>query len=115
MEGAWSYEQKTLISELILGANLARQLRAHLSSASSAETREVLIQGILNSYEKALLILKWSGPIMGHPQSVPPTAAGASGVPESPLSVNGSPQSDDFDRGVAVMEQFDSREASKKR
>lgn len=106
MEGGWSYEQKTLISELILGANLARQLMAQLSSASSAENWEVLIQGILNSYEKALFILKLSEPIMCQTQPVPATTAGATGVPESPLSVNGSPCSNDF---------VDSREISKKR
>ncbi|OWM85239.1 hypothetical protein CDL15_Pgr028026 [Punica granatum] len=110
MEGGWSYEQKTLISELIQGANLAKQLRAHLSSASSAETREVLINGIINSFEKALMVLKWSGPVACQPQRVPAPAVGASGIPGSPLSVNGSPCSDDFDRSAAVREQFDCRD-----
>ncbi|XP_030549636.2 probable WRKY transcription factor 53 [Rhodamnia argentea] len=108
MDGGWSYEQKTLISELIQGMDFAKQLRVHLTSAPSTETRDMLMQGILSSYEKALLILKWSGPM---PQSQP--VAAVSGIPESPLSVNGSPQSDDFEKGIG--DQLQNRDISKKR
>lgn len=108
MDNGWSYEQKTLISELIRGMDFAKQLRVHLTSAPSIETRDVLMQGILSSYEKALLILKWRGPM---PQSQPVVAV--SGIPESPLSVNGSPRSDDFEKGIG--DHLQNRDISKKR
>ncbi|KAK4758538.1 hypothetical protein SAY87_019839 [Trapa incisa] len=116
MEGGWSYEKKMLISEqLIQGTNFAKQLKVQLNSPSSAETREVLIQGILNSFEKSLRIFRWNGPIKCQPQPVAAAALGTTSVPASPLSVNGNPRDDDFDRDLAVNEQLDSREASKKR
>ncbi|KAK4741236.1 hypothetical protein SAY87_024824 [Trapa incisa] len=117
MEGRLNYEQKVLISEqLIQGTNFAKQLRAQLNSDSSAETLEALIQGILDSYEKSLGILKWSEPIKCQPQYVVAATLGATSVPASPLSVNnGSSRDDEFDRGLAAKEQFDSREAFKKR
>ncbi|EXC02925.1 putative WRKY transcription factor 41 [Morus notabilis] len=96
MEGSCSWEQKTLIGELIQGMELAKQLRQNLGVKSSAETREFLVQRILSSYEKALLILKWGGS-MGQQQ---PQALGVATnlpVPESPMSVNESPRSDDQD------------------
>ncbi|KAI6707092.1 hypothetical protein NL676_010054 [Syzygium grande] len=108
MDNGWSYEQKTLISELIQGMDFAKQLRVHLTSAPSTETRDVLMQGILSSYEKALLILKWRGSM---PQSQPVVAV--SGIPESPLSVNGSPRSDDFEKGIG--DHLQNRDISKKR
>lgn len=99
MESAWRMEQKTLIDELTEGMELAKQLRGNLGSA---ERSEVLVQRILSSYEKALLILKWSGS-MGQAQ--------ASGVPpESPISINGSPRSEDFDGALK-----DNQDSSKKR
>lgn len=103
MENAWRLEQNTLISELIEGMELAKQLRVNLGSA---ETSELLVQRILSSYEKALLILKWSGS-MGQAQAV-----GATGgvLPESPISINGSPRSEDFDGALK-----DNQESSKKR
>ncbi|KAK4747918.1 hypothetical protein SAY87_014504 [Trapa incisa] len=116
MEGGSCYEEKTLISELILGVNLARQLRVHLSSDTTPEAREVLIKGILNSYDKALLILQWSEPPIPCQTAQPvPASAAATGIPESPLSVNGSPNSNDFNGGLAAREQFDARETPKKR
>lgn len=108
MDGGWSFEQKTLIGELIQGMEFAKQLRGHLTSAPSTEARDVLMQGILSSYEKALLILQWGGPM---PQSQPVVAV--SGIPESPLSVNGSPQSDEFEKGIGDHQQ--NRDISKKR
>ncbi|KAF8027712.1 hypothetical protein BT93_E0587 [Corymbia citriodora subsp. variegata] len=108
MDGGWSYEQKTLISELIQGMDFANQLRAQLTSAPSTEMRDALMQGILSSYEKALLILKWGGQM---PQSH--LVAAVSGIPESPLSVNGSPRSDDFDKGTG--DHLQNRDISKKR
>ncbi|KAF9689252.1 hypothetical protein SADUNF_Sadunf01G0072500 [Salix dunnii] len=108
MEKGWSLEQKTLITEIIQGMELAKQLRAHLNATSSVETRDMLVQSILSSYEKALLILNRGGS-MGQPQN-----AGISvGVPESPISINRSPGSDDFDGSVKDNQGYN--EASKKR
>ena len=106
MEHRWNWEQGTLISELIQGMELAKQLRLHLVAASSVESRDLLVQKILSSYEKALLILKLSGPMGQSQQNVGTT----SGVPESPLSINGSPRSDDLDK-----DNQDIRNVSKKR
>ncbi|KDP28582.1 hypothetical protein JCGZ_14353 [Jatropha curcas] len=52
-------EQKTLISELTQGKEHTEQLRKHLTSLSSPETRQFLVEKILSSYEKALSILNW--------------------------------------------------------
>ncbi|KAK8266779.1 hypothetical protein V6Z12_D12G269100 [Gossypium hirsutum] len=87
---------------------LAKQLRVHLDTASSAESMDLLVQKILSSYEKALLILQFSRPMsMGQPQQ---NVGATSGVPESPLSINGSPRSDDLDK-----DNQDTRDVSKKR
>lgn len=107
-----SHEQKMLISELIQGLNFAKQLRWQLNSASTAESREAMMQGILSSFEKALLILKWSGPTSGQPQA---TSAAVPAVPESPLSVNGSTQSEDFEKGVREQQLDNRDQTSKKR
>uniref|UniRef100_A0A6N2K6N0 WRKY domain-containing protein n=1 Tax=Salix viminalis TaxID=40686 RepID=A0A6N2K6N0_SALVM len=108
MESGWLWEQKTLITELIQGMELAKQLRTHLNATSSVESRDELVQRILASYEKALLILSWGGST-GQPQSVGVSA----GVPESPISIDGSPRSDEFDGGVKDNQGYN--EASKKR
>ncbi|XP_011022522.1 PREDICTED: probable WRKY transcription factor 41 [Populus euphratica] len=108
MESGWCWEQQTLIAELVQGMELAKQLRAHLNATSSVEGRDELLQRILASYERALLILNWGGS-MGQPQSVGVSA----GVPESPISINGSSRSDEFDGGVKDNQGYN--EASKKR
>lgn len=92
-----------LINELIQGMEQAKQLKVQLGTKSTAQTRQVLVQNILSSYEKALSILKWGGSIT-HPQTV---------EPESPLSVNGSPGSDYFD--VSLKDSQDTKGYSKKR
>ncbi|KAK1565402.1 hypothetical protein Q3G72_025764 [Acer saccharum] len=117
MEYGWSWEQKTLMNELIEGMEFAKQLRVHLGSKSSVETSDVLVQRILSSYEKALLILKGpgSGSTTVQAQANIGAAAAANwGVPESPISINGSPTSDDFD-GVFKDNILDHQENSKKR
>lgn len=90
-----NWEQSNLISELIQGMELAKQLKQHVNADSPAGTMDVLLHQILSSYEKSLVILKCN-------RSAP--------LPESPISVNGSPQSDDFDR-----ENCENRSACKKR
>lgn len=102
----WDYY--TLINELTLGMEQAKQLRVHLRSASS-EPQELLLQRILSSYEKALLILKWNGGSVGQSQPTPL----AYGVPESSISVEGSPQSEDVKKNFNDYQ--DLRDVSKKR
>ncbi|KAL0727173.1 hypothetical protein Bca4012_023266 [Brassica carinata] len=101
------WEQKTLQSELSLGMEAAKKLRARLSEASSPssssscpadETNDILMNEILSSYEKVLVMLNWSSspPV----QIIPATVAvvpvvNSGGVPESPASINGSPRSED--------------------
>ncbi|KAI4364678.1 hypothetical protein MLD38_020735 [Melastoma candidum] len=112
METVWSYEHKALISELIQGMEFAKQLKMHMmASAAPADGGDMLIQGIISSFEKALLVLKWNGPAAG--QCGAPRLTSATGIPESPLSVNDSPHSDNLEKGI--QEQFLNRDLSKKR
>ncbi|GLT67912.1 hypothetical protein SLA2020_401860 [Shorea laevis] len=105
MENRRSREQN-ITKVLIQGMELAKQLRAHLcSTTASVETGDLLVQGILSSYDRALLILKCGGS-MGQTQNVGAT----SGALESPLSINGSPKSEDFDK-----DNQESKDSSKKR
>lgn len=110
MENGWSWEQKPLIGELIQGMELVKQLREQVSiTSSSTETTETLLQRILASYEKALMILRWSGSL-GQTQ----TAAGVTaGFPGSPISVNGSLGSNEFDKGL--KDHRDPNDVSKRR
>ncbi|XP_052186809.1 probable WRKY transcription factor 53 [Diospyros lotus] len=103
-------EQDNLVNELTQGRDLAKQLQNHLNLASSSshEAREVLVQKILSSYDKALSMLKWNGSA-GEP---PLPAAGAIVMAESPPSLSGSPHSDDSDPSFKDHEQ---RDGSKKR
>nr|WGV38271.1 WRKY [Loropetalum chinense var. rubrum] len=110
METSENCQLKTLINELTQGMELAKQLKVHLSSASSMETRKLLVQQILSSYEKALLILNWSGSVEVQPQ---PAGQIATIVPVSPVSVDVSPRSDVIDRKFNDYQ--DHNDASKKR
>ncbi|GFY84103.1 WRKY family transcription factor [Actinidia rufa] len=80
------WEQKSLINELTQGMELAKQLQIHLNvTSSSHETRELLVHKILNSYDKALSMLKFKAPAAEpHPEL-------------SPRSLTGSPNSEDSD------------------
>ncbi|KAE8660501.1 hypothetical protein F3Y22_tig00116951pilonHSYRG00285 [Hibiscus syriacus] len=55
------WEQNMLLNELTQGRELTNLLRKHLHPFSSPETRQVLVEKILSSYEKALSVLNWSG------------------------------------------------------
>uniref|UniRef100_A0A1J3CN53 Putative WRKY transcription factor 53 n=1 Tax=Noccaea caerulescens TaxID=107243 RepID=A0A1J3CN53_NOCCA len=123
MEGkdTLSWEQKTLLNELLLGFVAAKKLQARLgegpspspSSSSSSpvavapETNEILVKQILSSYEKSLLMLNWSSSppvqLIPTPFTVLPVAK-SGGVPESPGSINGSPRSEDFADGGGSSE-----------
>ncbi|XP_062091437.1 probable WRKY transcription factor 46 [Humulus lupulus] len=61
MEKKTDFEQKFLINELMEGKELAKQLMGYLQPSSSHETRDVLVEKILSSYEKALSVLNWDG------------------------------------------------------
>ncbi|KAF5203154.1 Wrky dna-binding transcription factor [Thalictrum thalictroides] len=89
MENSKDYEQKPLINELTLAKELVNQLRFHLIPTSS--TGEILIQKILSSYDKALLMLNWNN--RSEAETFLPTPS--VGMIESPQS--GSPRSDDSD------------------
>ncbi|KAI4337944.1 hypothetical protein L6164_016306 [Bauhinia variegata] len=69
--GDWDH--KNLINELVQGKDLARQLQISLNAPSSSqETREFLIQKIVDSFEKALSAINWntgSPPLSGSPRS----------------------------------------------
>ncbi|XP_062027121.1 probable WRKY transcription factor 53 [Rosa rugosa] len=105
-----SWEQKSLVGEIIQGMELAQQLRLSLSATStSSETREFLVQRILTSYEKALLLLQLSGT----PQT--PHVDAKSIVPqESRMSANTSPCGDDYNHR-SFNDHQDLHEISKKR
>ncbi|KAH1075366.1 hypothetical protein J1N35_027694 [Gossypium stocksii] len=70
------WEQKCLINELLQGRELAMQLQAHLNLPPCNETRELLLQQIQASYDKALSLLNYkaigtSDMIDPPPQSLP--------------------------------------------
>lgn len=107
-----SWEQKTLLSELILGLEAAKKLQARLgqapsssSSSPAAETNEILMKQIVSSCERSLLMLNWSPSV----QLIPTPATlvpveNPGGFPESPASINGSPRSEDFADGGGSSE-----------
>ncbi|RDY02090.1 putative WRKY transcription factor 41, partial [Mucuna pruriens] len=58
-----SWENDALVNELIQGMEVARKLKEDLSLPSSVDSRDSLLQRILSSYDKALLILRWNASI----------------------------------------------------
>lgn len=105
------WDQKYLIDELSKGRELAKQLQIHLNvPSSSRDVRELLAYKILNSYDKALTILKPSGPVSTvEPQS---NIGAKFGYSDSPSSFSGSPNSQDFDHNFMDPE---NKTESKKR
>lgn len=103
--GGSSYEQDSLVSELMHGIELAQQLKANMGTQGT----EMLAEKIRSSFEKALLILKWSGSMGQSNHLVVPTST----IPASPISVVGSPKSDDFNQGLADQQEV--KDFSKKR
>ncbi|KAF5947563.1 hypothetical protein HYC85_013520 [Camellia sinensis] len=102
MENSPGWEQKTLINELARGKELAKQLQNNLTS-SSHETCELLIHNILNSYDKALSMLKWNGSVAGEPE----LTGAAMGITSESPSLCGSPHSEDSDRDFKDHEHKD--------
>lgn len=85
-----SWEYKTLVNELVQGMEKAKQLHFHLCSTSTSTStspsraQDLLMQRILSSYEKALLILNWKG--AGAVQQTP--AASATSISVDDLNNN---------------------------
>lgn len=61
-------ENRTLISELTQGKELAKQLSHHLSPSSSLEAGQFLVDKILSSYEKSLSLLNWGAWVADQPK-----------------------------------------------
>ncbi|KAL0447768.1 UNVERIFIED_CONTAM: putative WRKY transcription factor 53 [Sesamum latifolium] len=104
MESAFTWEYKTLIDELTQGMEKAKQLRFHLFSTSPSEAQDLLLQRILSSYEKALLILRWSRSDGKAGAAVP--------APQSSVSVDGSPRSETLNKNCSDHQDYST---SKKR
>ncbi|KAL6578751.1 WRKY Transcription Factor [Orobanche minor] len=90
-----AFDYKTLVNELTQGMEKAKQLHFHLRSTSRSEAnQDLLVQRILSSYEKALLILKWNASSsFGQAQVTTATSSG----PNPSVSVDRSPRSQDSD------------------
>ncbi|XVE73737.1 hypothetical protein DITRI_Ditri11bG0142500 [Diplodiscus trichospermus] len=101
MEKAMDWDQKSLLNELTMGKELTNLLRMHLHPSSSSQTRQVLLEKILCSYEKALSVLNCSGYLV----ETKPTGS----MTESPGSIaNDSPGSE----GSHKKEVFKKRKTS---
>ncbi|XP_054825436.1 probable WRKY transcription factor 41 [Prosopis cineraria] len=102
MEDKMRWEPSILMNELLQGMEAARKLSADFRTESSVETRDLLVQRILSSYEKALLILKWNAS-----NTDPLPIEGVSGLPpESPMCANVSPLRDDIDGDIKDHPEF---------
>lgn len=90
-------DPKSIIHELLQGLELARQLQVYLHlPTSSQETRDLLIQKIISTFEKALEMVNCKGPVPAGESSHYPLGAALIRVSDSPLS--SSPRSEDSDR-----------------
>ncbi|KAJ6764835.1 WRKY TRANSCRIPTION FACTOR 30-RELATED [Salix koriyanagi] len=113
MDNMGDWEQKNLVEELTLGMELAKQLQIHLNvSSSPRETREMLLQGILTSYEKALSMLNLGGGLVAG--ELHPVGGITITNSESPPSLNGSPRSEDSDRDTREQRHIDYGSSSRK-
>ncbi|XP_073136838.1 probable WRKY transcription factor 53 [Henckelia pumila] len=103
MESVGTWQYNTLINELTQGMEKTNQLRSYLWSTSPSEAQDFMLQKILSSYDKALLILKWGGS----------NGAATLSTPETSVSVHGSLRSEDLNK--SVNDNQDNMNASKKR
>ncbi|KAI3691842.1 hypothetical protein L6452_31644 [Arctium lappa] len=87
-----------IINELTQGMELAKQLKAILSSECSPVSKQVLIQEIIASYDRAMLIVNWGVDSGGQqpPALAPPMAVLSQ--PESSVSIDESPRSGDLNQ-----------------
>ncbi|KAL2543806.1 putative WRKY transcription factor 53 [Forsythia ovata] len=108
MESTFTSAYMALINELSRGMDHTKQLRFHLYSTSPCEARDFLLQRILSSYEKSLLILKSSGTAGQVEATAPPFY-----TPESSVSVDGSPRSEYLNKNFKNQEHQDTRKKRK--
>ncbi|CAJ1974360.1 unnamed protein product [Sphenostylis stenocarpa] len=91
-------DPNSIVQELLQGLEFARQLQVYLHMPSSSqETRDLLIQKIISTFEKALEMVNWKGPVPVGESSQLPLAA-AIRMSDSPIS--SSPQSEDSERDM---------------
>ncbi|KAI3828789.1 hypothetical protein L1987_02899 [Smallanthus sonchifolius] len=102
-----------IINEITQGMELAKQLKSILSSESSLGTKQALIQGIISSYDSALLMVNWGHSGGQTPPLTPPLAPPVLSQPESSVSIDESPRSGDFNQTFDYQQ--DQKGASKKR
>ncbi|KAL8141589.1 hypothetical protein V2J09_014621 [Rumex salicifolius] len=88
------FEQSSLINELSQGMELARQLKDQMGLDHSAETKEILLQQIVSSYDKALSMLGCgvTPPQQPHHLSLVQSPL----MPSSPGSIVNSPNTNDL-------------------
>nr|XP_043628973.1 probable WRKY transcription factor 53 [Erigeron canadensis]XP_043628974.1 probable WRKY transcription factor 53 [Erigeron canadensis] len=99
-----------IINELTQGMELAKELKSILSSECPIERKLVLIQEIISSYDRALLIVNW-----GHSaDKTPPLVQPMLSQPESSVSIDESPRSGDITNQTFDNQQ-DQKAVSKKR
>ncbi|CAA0812103.1 Probable WRKY transcription factor 41 [Striga hermonthica] len=108
MESGLNCENKKLVDELTQGMERAMQLRVHICSNFPSKAHDLLLQGIISTFENSLLILKWGGPA-AQAQVGPPTPAAL----ESSLSAGVSPKSEKVDINLTIRP--DHEHAPKKR
>ncbi|KAK9067949.1 hypothetical protein SSX86_012060 [Deinandra increscens subsp. villosa] len=102
-----------IINEITNGMELAKQLKSILGSESSLGTKQVLIQGIISSYDRAMMMVNWGHSGGQTPPLTPPLAPPMLSQPESPVSVDESPRSGDFNQNFDDHQ--DKKVGSKKR
>ncbi|XP_071730680.1 probable WRKY transcription factor 53 [Rutidosis leptorrhynchoides] len=98
-----------IINELTQGMELARQLKSILSSESSLETKHALLQEIISSYDRALLMVNW----VDSSAQIPTLAQPIPSQPESSVSMDESPRSGEFNKHFEIQQ--DQKVVSKKR
>ncbi|KAJ0716542.1 putative transcription factor WRKY family [Helianthus annuus] len=102
-----------IINEITQGMNLAKQLKSILSSECSHETKQALVQGIITSYDRALVMVNWGHSSGQTPPLTPPLAPPMLSQPESSVSIDESPPSGDFNQPFDNHQ--DQKAVSKKR
>nr|QCV57342.1 WRKY transcription factor [Fagopyrum tataricum]QGT76435.1 WRKY46 [Fagopyrum tataricum] len=105
-----SFERASLINELTHGVEAAKQLKVQMGPEYSVENKEMLLQQMIASYDKALFILG-CGVVSEPPHQLLPMSSLA--MPSTPLSAMESSKSDDL--YAALRSHQDAKGHSKKR
>ncbi|KAF8012035.1 hypothetical protein BT93_I0229 [Corymbia citriodora subsp. variegata] len=88
---SYDWEKLKWQNELTEGRDLARQLQLHLASSSPDQTREMLLHGILASYDKMQSMLNTEPPIGGCPRRLSKLPPSLSQSPMSGVDSNRDP------------------------